>query len=187
MFFWKKSQPQSELLNTHAMQNAINLLTDASHLSMHCVCMLRVDPGQYSSAVDAVLEISDAESVCGPILREFESFKAEKIAQSVAGKIGMPQMSEEVQTYEKDVNRALAARLLGQNAPKSYPFSNLIEFLKPMGNGNMGIKYPAAVLDVTMRNQRQAFLKILKQKSTETFSNFRVVSSDAESVVAEFN
>lgn len=176
-----------ELTNTPAMNDAMNILTDLSHLSARCVCTLQIDPSQYSTAIDAFIRIVDIEASCGSAIDEFESFKKEKIAQSVAGKIEVAQMSEAVKTVEEDVNRTLAETLLNQNSPHSYPFSNLREFLKSAGNGDMEIKYPVAVLDANRQNQRQAFLKILQEKSTERFSNCKVLSSNATSVTMEFN
>ncbi len=188
MFFWsKKNQTQNNEAVTKAVNDARALLMDISHLSLHCVCALRVAPGEYSTAIDASIRISGAESICGTVVREFECFKSEKVAQAVAGNIEVAQMSREVKAREEEVNQILSAKLLNRNYCGSYPFSNLIEYLKPIGNGDMEIEYPAVILDADMRNQRPACLRILQQKSIENFSNCRVISSNASSVTIEFN
>lgn len=187
-----KHEPQSraghfELTNIPAMNNAMNMLTDISNLSARCVCTLQINPNQYSTAIDAFIRIVNIEASCGSIIQEFERFKKEKIAQSVAGEIEVAQMSAAVKAFEEDVNHTLAETLLNQSSPISYPFSNLREFLKSAGSGDMEIKYPIAVLDANIQNQRQAFLRTLQQKCTERFLNCKIISSDATSVTMEFN
>lgn len=116
--------------NSPQMGQALDFIKDVSHIIPHVRCIISINPDKYSTAIDAEVDISDISSFCSSVINDFENFKKDKIAQSVAGKIDVPQMSSEVGKREKAVNEALMSSVFGGYRPSVYPFLNLREFLK---------------------------------------------------------
>lgn len=169
------------------MGQALDLLKDISHIMSGAQCVISINSDTYSTAIDIEAEIFDSFACCSAVISDFENFKKNKIAQSMAGKIDVSQMSYEVKEREKAANEALITSIFGEYRPSAYPFLKLREFLKPSGNGNMKICYLLVVLEANQQNQRSKFLKLLQEKCLQTFINCKVITSDKSYFIIRFN
>lgn len=184
----REDQIAAELEDSKAMEDAMKMLTDFSHLSVYGICLLYVATGEAECHINTELLLIDDGSFSKLqfLLDHFKRYQADIIGKSVAGQITREEMSSKVQSEENTVNQLLAAELLNKQQPMSYPFMHLREFLKPVEDDNMEIKYPI-VLESEMRDYRPIFLRVLREKITIVFSNCTVHSSNATSLTLYFS
>jgi len=182
------AQVAEELAYSEAMENALKMLTDISHLTTESIFRLDSDPqGYYSgvmSQINVSLSIFHIKSSCGSILH-----KIERLSEVVQPTPGLDIMKE-IRAREDQITDAyeiMKDLLLGGNAPVSDLFiPHLRGGIKFRGNSDTGTMESTIFLKASSQDERQIFLQLLQEKCVEAFLNCKIVSSSATSLTIEF-
>lgn len=181
------AQVTETMAHSQAMKDAMNMLTDVSHLTTASICRLRADQQDYYSGIKSQihvrLEILDF-SFCNTLFQQIEQL--EEVVKITPGvdwqkeiKIRQNRITE---TY--DVMRDV---LLGNKEHVSYLFRGLRGDIKRSDDGNIGVIESAIFLEESAQDCRKIFLEILAEKGPTTFSNCKVDSLDESSLTLKFH